>query len=71
MAGGLGMTPEEWSELRAQVDDSFWVLRIIGSFIYALFGFENYNIFQDILRFPTTRMVFRVEHTSEENQIIE
>ncbi|KII86863.1 hypothetical protein PLICRDRAFT_113458 [Plicaturopsis crispa FD-325 SS-3] len=30
MAVGLGMTPEEWSELRAQVDDSFWVLRVIG-----------------------------------------
>jgi isopenicillin N synthase-like dioxygenase len=30
MAAGLGMTPEEWEELRAQVDDSFWVLRVIG-----------------------------------------
>ncbi|KAF7314266.1 Clavaminate synthase-like protein [Mycena kentingensis (nom. inval.)] len=30
MAEGLGMTKEEWSELRAQVDDSFWVMRAIG-----------------------------------------
>ncbi|KAG5645466.1 hypothetical protein DXG03_006011 [Asterophora parasitica] len=30
MAQGLGMTPEEWRDLRAQVDDSFWVLRAIG-----------------------------------------
>lgn len=30
MACGLGMTPEEWAELKAQVDDSFWVMRIIG-----------------------------------------
>ena len=30
MAYGLGMDAEEWQELRAQVDDSFWVLRIIG-----------------------------------------
>ncbi|OBZ71720.1 hypothetical protein A0H81_08331 [Grifola frondosa] len=30
MAAGLGMTPEEWSELRTQVDDSFWVMRAIG-----------------------------------------
>jgi hypothetical protein len=30
MADGLGMTPEEWSDLRAQVDDSFWVMRAIG-----------------------------------------
>lgn len=32
MASGLGMHAEEWNELRAQVDDSFWVMRIIGSF---------------------------------------
>ena len=32
MAYGLGMDAEEWQELRAQVDDSFWVMRIIGSF---------------------------------------
>jgi len=30
MAVGLGVTPEEWEELKGNVDDSFWVLRIIG-----------------------------------------
>ncbi|KXN88170.1 hypothetical protein AN958_07629 [Leucoagaricus sp. SymC.cos] len=30
MAEGLGMTKAEWAELRAQVNDSFWVMRIIG-----------------------------------------
>jgi len=30
MASGLGMTSEEWQGLRAQVDDSFWVMRVIG-----------------------------------------
>ncbi|KAJ8080588.1 hypothetical protein AAF712_003034 [Marasmius tenuissimus] len=30
MAVGLGMTPEEWKELRSQVDESFWVMRAIG-----------------------------------------
>ncbi|KAI0061684.1 Clavaminate synthase-like protein [Artomyces pyxidatus] len=30
MSVGLGMTPEEWADLRDQVDDSFWVMRIIG-----------------------------------------
>jgi isopenicillin N synthase-like dioxygenase len=30
MAYGLGMGAEEWHELRAQVDDSFWIMRIIG-----------------------------------------
>ena len=31
MAVGLGMTPDEWAELRSKVDDSFWVMRIIGT----------------------------------------
>jgi hypothetical protein len=30
MATGLGMTSAEWEDLKAQIDDSFWVLRIIG-----------------------------------------
>ncbi|KAK7445113.1 hypothetical protein VKT23_014981 [Stygiomarasmius scandens] len=30
MAIGLGMTPDEWKALRSQVDDSFWVMRVIG-----------------------------------------
>ncbi|KAG6903240.1 hypothetical protein C0995_000135 [Termitomyces sp. Mi166 len=30
MAQGLGMMPEEWLDLRAKVDDSFWSMRIIG-----------------------------------------
>ncbi|CAA7261398.1 unnamed protein product [Cyclocybe aegerita] len=30
MSAGLGMTREEWTELRNQVDDSFWVMRVIG-----------------------------------------
>lgn len=30
MAVGLGMTKDEWKELRSQVDDSFWVMRVIG-----------------------------------------
>jgi len=30
MATGLGLTDAEWEALKAQVDDSFWVLRIIG-----------------------------------------
>ncbi|KAF9481160.1 Clavaminate synthase-like protein [Pholiota conissans] len=30
MSIGLGMTREEWAELRSQVDDSFWVMRVIG-----------------------------------------
>lgn len=30
MAVGLGMSPEEWEHLKSQVDDSFWVMRVIG-----------------------------------------
>ena len=30
MAIGLGMEPEECENLKAQVDDSFWVMRVIG-----------------------------------------
>lgn len=36
MAMGLGMTNAEWEDLKAQVDDSFWVLRIIGPLGYAI-----------------------------------
>ena len=36
MAVGLGMTNAEWEDLKAQVDDSFWVLRIIGPLGYAI-----------------------------------
>ncbi|KAI0632094.1 Clavaminate synthase-like protein [Trametes polyzona] len=30
MAAGLGLTSEEWAELRSKVDDSFWIQRVIG-----------------------------------------
>lgn len=30
MSVGLGMTRKEWEELKRNVDDSFWVMRIIG-----------------------------------------
>jgi len=33
MAVGLGATPEEWEELKGNVDDSFWVMRVIGSLV--------------------------------------
>jgi hypothetical protein len=36
MADGLGMTSEEWVGLRSQVDDSFWVMRIIGMDIHSI-----------------------------------
>ena len=32
---GLGMTDAEWEDLKSQVDDSFWVLSIIGLLDYA------------------------------------
>lgn len=33
MAIGLGMESDEWEELKGKVDDSFWVMRVIGLFI--------------------------------------
>lgn len=30
MAHGLGMTPDEWEDLKGKIDDSFWVMRVIG-----------------------------------------
>lgn len=30
MADGLGMNEGEWDELRRMVQDSFWVMRVIG-----------------------------------------
>lgn len=31
MCDGLGLSMEEWEEMRAMVDDSFWVMRVIGA----------------------------------------
>lgn len=31
MCDGLGMTPLEWEGMRAMVNDSFWVMRVIGT----------------------------------------
>ncbi|KAI6122501.1 hypothetical protein EDD16DRAFT_1691831 [Pisolithus croceorrhizus] len=30
MANGLGLSEDEWKELRSQVDNSFWIVRAIG-----------------------------------------
>jgi hypothetical protein len=30
MSVGLGMTRDEWVDLKSKVDDSFWVMRVIG-----------------------------------------
>ena len=29
----MGMSKGEWEELKSKVDDSFWVMRVIGKFI--------------------------------------
>ncbi len=33
MADGLGMSQSEWEDLRGLTDDSFWVMRVIGTLI--------------------------------------
>ena len=56
MAEGLGMTNEEWKELRSQVDNSFWVMRVIGESRYTLSsGYIQFMLFvQATLHFRTT-----------------
>lgn len=34
MAHGLGMNEQEWLELRKKIDDSFWVMRVIGASVH-------------------------------------
>jgi hypothetical protein len=47
MADGLGMSHDEWQELRNQVDDSFWVMRVIGMCTH--FGAQFvFNVMQGI-----------------------
>lgn len=31
MSVGLGMTSKEWEGLKCKVNDSFWVMRVIGA----------------------------------------
>ena len=38
MSVGLGMSKSEWEELRSKVDDSFWVMRVIGYSIPSIAG---------------------------------
>ncbi len=43
MATGLGMTDPEWEDLKSQVDDSFWVMRIIGVLAMLLFRVPHFE----------------------------
>ena len=65
MATGLGMTSEEWAELRSKVDDSFWVMRIIGIVILARHHHPHLTDRspQDTLPFRTTMMASRAGRT--------
>jgi hypothetical protein len=65
MAAGLGMTSEEWKELRSKVDDSFWVMRVIGNmfFIPRWVDLSMWNG-QDTLHCRTMTTVSHVVRTS-------
>ena len=65
MATGLGMTPEEWAELRSKVDDSFWVMRIIGKIVLARHDRPHLTDRspQDTLPFRMTTMASRAGRT--------
>lgn len=61
------MTSEEWEDLKSQVDDSFWVMRIIGQSqcITPYILSEAAYQLQVIRRYPTTTKASPAEHTSE------
>ena len=63
MSIGLGMTREEWNDLRSQVDDSFWVMRVIGELYLSILKVCP-DIPKVILLFRRTMMVSPVAHTS-------
>ncbi|KAL7279975.1 hypothetical protein ACG7TL_006386 [Trametes sanguinea] len=64
MATGLGLTPEEWHELRSKVDDSFWVMRIIGVHATStMFSAQFTGRTKDTLPFQTITMASRVGRT--------
>lgn len=44
MACGLGMTEEEWAELKGKVDNSFWVMRVIGNVLLFLSSADELNV---------------------------
>lgn len=71
MAIGLGMTQSEWHDLRAQVDDSFWVMRVIGtiSFVSSV-KYVNAKLRQDIPLYPTTMMDFLVVLTGGHQNLV-
>ena len=57
---GLGMTDAEWEDLKSQVDDSFWVMRIIGLLAVLLCCPLPHLEGQGIHPSPTTTTVFLV-----------
>lgn len=65
MADGLGVTPEEWKDLKEKIEESFWVLRIIGSSIIPPpLRSEVKSMTQDILHYLTIATDFPVVNTS-------
>ena len=63
---GLGMTNAEWEDLKAQVDDSFWVLRILGLLATVRRSTPRPNLkWQDTLLFPLTIRDSLVEPTGK------
>ena len=66
MAVGLGLSEQEQVQLLEQVNDSFWVMRVIGTRqeVICWVYFCSHRYPKDILPSRMTTTVFRVEHTS-------
>jgi hypothetical protein len=56
MSVGLGMTSEEWEQLKSQVDDSFWVMRIIGTVMMYKICMSVLMVSLDRLSVPAQRL---------------
>lgn len=67
MAVGLGMSPDEVEDLKSQVDDSFWVMRVIGMYCahILLLSVTQPPARQVIPHYPTTSRAIRAEPTSK------
>lgn len=57
------MTPEEWNDLKGKVDDSFWVMRIIGTLRTLHLLSQTESSSQATRRCQMTTTAFRVGHT--------
>jgi hypothetical protein len=65
MAHGLGMSNDEWLELRKKIDDSFWVMRVIGKHAFPTETQILITDLQDTHHSRVKTMAYPAAHTSK------